>query len=124
MNWRRPKQLLFSKAVLLTYIFIGYMAIAEQSAPACQVDTLPSYSTNETDFPPLRVYIVSMTEHQRPVKLLTNLQDLEAACFGDGPSVSSEWVCIRKSESPDRLRVFIVCKAPRGPPSISFLTFS
>ncbi len=124
MNWHRLQQLLFSKAVLLTYVFIGYMAIAEQSTPACQVDTLPSYSTSETDSPPLKVYLVSMAEHERPLKLLTNFLDFESACFSDDVLVSFQWTSIRKSESPACFRIFIDCKAPRGPPIRLFPVFS
>jgi len=48
---RKVVPILFSKALILTYLFIGYLAIVDDGAPYCVVNTIPVLSNNNLAFP-------------------------------------------------------------------------
>ena len=60
--------ILFSKSVLLTYIFIGYLAIIDRETASCVVDTLPSFSVNDEYYPSSKTAHIISAEHVRPIK--------------------------------------------------------
>jgi len=61
-------KILFSKSVLLTYIFIGYLAIIDKEITSCVVDTLPCYSVNDEYYPSAKTAQIISAEHVRPIK--------------------------------------------------------
>jgi len=60
--------ILFSKSVLLTYVFIGYLAIIDRESTSCVVDTLPCYSVNDEYYPSAKTAQIISAEHVRPIK--------------------------------------------------------
>ncbi len=61
-------KILFSKAVILTYIFVCYAAITDKETPLCTVDPIPSFSVNDVAYPTAMVIQITSAEHLRPVK--------------------------------------------------------
>lgn len=61
-------RILFSKAVILTYIFVCYSAITDKETPLCTVESIPSFSVNDLAFPSPLVIQITSAEHLRPSK--------------------------------------------------------
>jgi hypothetical protein len=65
-------KILFSKAVILTYIFICYSAITSKEVPLCTVDPTPVFSVNDMSYPSAMVIQITSAEHLRPTKESTH----------------------------------------------------
>lgn len=73
--------ILCSRAVLLTYIFIGYLAILDSEKITCQVDPIPAYSVNDQAYPSAKNFPVAMAEHIGAVKQILDLSSFEVFRF-------------------------------------------
>jgi hypothetical protein len=65
-------RILLSKAVILTYLFIGYVAITDKDTPVNVSDSVPSFSVNTLSYPSATVIQISTTEHLRSAKFLAD----------------------------------------------------
>ncbi|MBL7995969.1 hypothetical protein JNM05_11420 [bacterium] len=70
MNYRLRGtiKIFFSKAVILTYIFICYSAITHKDRPVCSVDSTLSFSVNDVAYPSALVIQITSADHIRPAK--------------------------------------------------------
>ncbi len=67
---------LFSKAVILTYIFIGYLSITDNNVPVCDINPIQKYQTDQTVYPSSWQIKVSTANHIRPVKFASYSSDI------------------------------------------------
>ena len=64
--------ILFSKTLVLTYLFIGYLAIVDDGVPCCVVDTIPALSKNDLAYPSPPSLQITTAEHLRSPKQSVN----------------------------------------------------
>jgi len=72
MEMSRCLHILFSKALMLTYAFIGYVSLSGEDVPVCVVDSVPVCSESRTIYPSAVSFQVSMNEHVRSCKIVTH----------------------------------------------------
>lgn len=65
---RNILKILFSKAVILTYLFIGYVAITDKDTPVNFSDSVPCFSVNPISYPSATIIQITTTEHLRSAK--------------------------------------------------------
>jgi hypothetical protein len=110
-------KILFSKAVILTYFFIGYAAITDQEAPLCSVGSTPAFSVNDAAYPTAIVIQITSAEHLRPAKESAHHIDLLPIRYHEFFVSQSSWERLESHE----LLIFIdpLSQPSRGraPPS-------
>lgn len=117
MTWTYWIRLLTSESVLLTYAFIGYIAISDRLQPSCSVDQVPAFSVSDIMYPSAQTCAVTMDEHVRAFKFLSSFSDagtVESFAYiaSNRPQVS----ILHGPRPPDVTgRVFLLT-SPRAPP--------
>lgn len=117
MDMREITRILTSKAVLLTYVFIGYLAVADRSVPACVIDPVPQYATNDLAFPSAQTYPVAMAEHVRSVKQTPIIDFVETEFFGMWLGLSARHALVCRARPPSHTCLLHYSFPPRAPPS-------
>lgn len=86
----RCLHILFSKALMMTYVFIGYVSLSGYDVPVCIVDSLPVLSEGRVVYPSAVSVKVSMNEHVRSYKIVAK---------GSVYAVTDSFVFVRASAS-------------------------
>lgn len=116
MEIRALIRILTSKAVLLTYVFIGYLAVAERSVPACVMDPVPQYATNDLAYPSAQTYPVAMAEHVRSVKQTPIIDFVETRFLELWLDVSARHTSVGRARPPSDGCILLNSFSPRAPP--------
>lgn len=117
MEFREIIRILTSKAVLLTYVFIGYLAVAERALPVCNVDPIPACSTNELAYPSAQTHPVAMAEHVRSAKQLLLLDAVETHFFDKWLVTTAGRISVCYARPPTLSSSFGYFFTPRAPPA-------
>ncbi len=91
-------KILFSKAVILTYIFVCYSAITDKETPLCTVNPIPSFSVNDVAYPTAIVIQITSAEHLRPTKESTHFVDIIPIRYFEFLVSQSSWVRLESHE--------------------------
>lgn len=111
--------ILCSKAVLLTYIFIGYLAILDSEKITCQVDPIPAYSVNDQAYPSAKNFPVAMAEHMGSLKPITDYTPFEVFQFDFKLVQQVAWTFFRDPQLLPYTAIFFHHRPSRAPPSFS-----
>ena len=115
---RETIKIFFSKAVILTYIFVCYAAITDKETPLCTVNPIPSFSVNDLAFPSPLVIQITSAEHLRPTK--ESSQHFDFIPIQDSEYIVSQmsWVCLDAREIILLENKLLSSQQGRAPPSI------
>jgi hypothetical protein len=117
MNRNKILHFLFSKAVILTYIFIGYLSLINYDSPTCSVDSVPQCSTNDLAYPSVQTFHISMTEHIRSFKPVSTNHSFELAIVNDWAVKPIAGVLLFIAKSPLISLPYFYDHSSRAPPS-------
>lgn len=115
---RETIKILFSKAVILTYIFVCYAAITDKETPLCTVDPIPSFSVNDQAFPSPLVIQITSAEHLRPTKESSHHVDFLPIRDSEYLVSQISWVSLDAHEIIVLERNLLSSQQGRAPPSI------
>lgn len=111
--------ILCSRAVLLTYIFIGYLAILDTEKITCQVDSIPAYSVNDQAYPSAKNFPVAMAEHMGSIKYMTDYSTIESLQIDFKIVLSVYWTLCNDFPLLPYTSIFFHHWPSRGPPTFS-----
>jgi hypothetical protein len=120
MNMRELKRILTSKAILLTYAFVGYLAVAERELPSCGVDRVPAYSINDQTQPSAQSHPVAMAEHMGVVKKLPVDYSVEVLILDPWLVHTPAWMVLHAARPPTHSAQIFCSPIPRAPPPSIF----
>ena len=115
---RETIKIFFSKAVILTYIFVCYSAITDKETPLCTVNPIPSFSVNDLAFPSPLVIQITSAEHLRPTKESSHHIDILPICDIEYLVSQMSWVSLDAHEIIIFEKSLFSSKQGRAPPSI------
>ncbi len=116
MSVREIIRILASKAVLLTYAFIGYLAVADRELPSCAVNQVPAYSINDQTQPSAQSHPVAMAEHMGAVKKMPVDYSVEVLSLDPWFIHTSAWVILHAARPPTFSKQIFTSQTPRAPP--------
>lgn len=110
-------RILFSKALILTYVFIGYLSLVDYDSPTCTVDSVPECSNNDLAYPTVQTFHVSMNEHIRSFKPASVHHDqgvIAEFCWDAKPTL---WISLNSAYSSPPLIIVYSDHQSRAPPA-------
>lgn len=117
-DMRETIKILFSKAVILTYIFVCYAAITDKETPLCTVDPIPAFSVNDVAYPTAMVIQITSGEHLRPTKESSHHIDFFQARDIEYIVSHLSWVSLDTHEIIVLERSLFSSRQGRAPPSL------
>jgi hypothetical protein len=118
MDWYKIRQILLSKALILAYFFIGYLALIDYDSPTCTVNSVPIYSNNDLEYPSIQTFHISMNEHIRSFKIASDKKAFESADLTDYFVTCTYWVPLYIPKTPFLSLKYYYHHSSRAPPSV------
>lgn len=117
MAWTYWIRLLTSESVLLTYAFIGYIAISDRLQPSCSVDQVPAFSVSDNMYPSAQTCAVTMDEHVRAFKFLSSFSDAWTVESFANNNSNRQVSILHGPRPPDVITRVFLHTSPRAPPA-------